>query len=198
MAFYSLTSSLYDDPPSASDGFASPDQADQLMRDSPYAQTSAQTSTNIYEHPCAPLTKILSSGTFYHATYPHWDLSTRLSDRLKRGNNFGADLGDLDERFVWNEYIVRSLLDFRDRLDPRERQELDRCQFIVCKSLCIGFALITKFLKSDTSHSGLCRCLHCTITCSSSSRLPNDWDLGYDLSVGLEACRHAFQHARRR
>ncbi len=36
-----------------------------------------------------------------------------------------------DERFVWNEYIIRSLLDFRERLEPHEREELDRCQFLV-------------------------------------------------------------------
>lgn len=41
------------------------------------------------------------------------------------------DLGAFDERFVWNEYIVRSLLDFRERLDAQEREEIDRCQFIV-------------------------------------------------------------------
>lgn len=133
VAFYSLTSSLYDDLSAAADGLASPDfQADQMIRDSSYPQPSAQTPPNVYEHPCAPLTKILSSGTFYHATYPHWDLSTRLSERLKRGGNACDDLGAFDQRFVWNEYIVRSLLDFRDQLDPQERQELDRCQFIVC------------------------------------------------------------------
>lgn len=103
------------------------------MRDSPY--TSGQPSANIYEHPCAPLMKILSSGTFYHATYPHWDLSTRLTERLKRGKSIGHDLGAFDERFIWNEYVVRSLLDFRDRLDPLERLELDRCEFIVCALL---------------------------------------------------------------
>lgn len=133
VAFYCLTSSLYDDLSAASDGLGSPDfQADQVMRDSPYAQASSQNTTNVYEHPCAPLTKILSSGTFYHATYPHWDISTRLSERINRESIIGGDLGAFDQRFVWNEYIVRSLLDFRDRLDPQERQELDRCQFIVC------------------------------------------------------------------
>lgn len=41
------------------------------------------------------------------------------------------DIADFDGRFVWNEYIVRSLLDFRDRIDATEREELDQCQFIV-------------------------------------------------------------------
>lgn len=36
-----------------------------------------------------------------------------------------------DERFVWNEYLAGSLLDFRERLDANERADLDRCGFIV-------------------------------------------------------------------
>lgn len=45
------------------------------------------------------------------------------------------DVGTFDKRFVWNEYIVRSLLDFRERLDAQERGEMDRCQFIVSRSV---------------------------------------------------------------
>lgn len=62
-------------------------------------------------------------------------MSTRLSARLAARTDAGGlrnrDLGEFDERFVWNEYIVRSLLDFRERLDILEREDLDRCQFIV-------------------------------------------------------------------
>lgn len=78
-----------------------------------------------------PLTKILSSGSFYYALDPTWDLSSRLSIRLARDRTSVHDIGIFDERFVWNEYIVRSLLNFRERLDPLEREELDKCQFIV-------------------------------------------------------------------
>lgn len=94
------------------------------------------TQPAVFEHPCLPLTKILSSGSFYYALEPHWDLSTRLGARLGVGSTEGGlgskkDIGVFDERFVWNEYIVRSLLDFRERLDSHERGDLDRCQFIV-------------------------------------------------------------------
>jgi len=87
-----------------------------------------------FEHPCAPLTKIISSGTFYYAVEFQWDLSSRLAARLSpdRNVNGSKDPSYFDERFVWNEYIVRSLLDFRDRLDAQEREDFDRCQFIVC------------------------------------------------------------------
>ncbi|KAJ3993489.1 SacI homology domain-containing protein, partial [Lentinula boryana] len=116
VAFYSLTSSLWDDVDSGSN-------VDLSEKD--YNNPQA------YEHPCAPLSKILSSGTFYYAVDSQWDLSTRLTRRLARDPKDSKDVGAYDEKFVWNEYIARSLLDFRERLDPHERDEFDRCQFII-------------------------------------------------------------------
>ncbi|KAH9939988.1 DNase I-like protein [Amylocystis lapponica] len=132
VGFYCLTSATWDDQSATADPPSSPgygDQPDALMRD-PYAPGGSSTSGPVFEHPCSPLTKIISAGTFYYATDPQWDLSSRLSQRLARREG-GGDMGEYDDRFVWNEYIVRSLLDFRERLDPQEREELDRCQFIV-------------------------------------------------------------------
>ncbi|KAJ3775474.1 inositol polyphosphate phosphatase [Lentinula raphanica] len=118
VAFYSLTSSLWDDIESSS--VSNVDLSD---RDYNNPQP--------YEHPCAPLSKILSSGTFYYAVESQWDLSTRLSRRLTRDPNESRDVGTYDERFVWNEYIARSLLDFRERLDQHERNDFDQCQFVI-------------------------------------------------------------------
>ncbi|KAI0306833.1 inositol polyphosphate phosphatase [Multifurca ochricompacta] len=132
--FYCLTSSVWDDLSLIGDSLPSPTYAEQVdvmsmreMRDS-YQQSSAPQP--VFEHPCAALKKILASGSFYYALGPHWDISSRLAERLSRDSD-AADLGAFDERFVWNEYIVRSLIDFRERLDMQEREELDRCQFIV-------------------------------------------------------------------
>lgn len=132
VCFYSLASSTWDDvslqPPDALDN--------EIVGD--YGATN---NPQMYEHPCAPLTKILSSGTFYYTLESEWDLSSRLSVRLARQGEGGAappegknDVEVFDERFVWNEYIIRSLLDFRDRLDVKERAELDSCHFIVSLS----------------------------------------------------------------
>ena len=132
--FFCLTSSVWDDLSLVGDALPSPSYTEQVdvmalreTRDS-YQQNSAQPT--LFEHPCAALKKILSSGSFYYALGPHWDISSRLAERLSRDRG-EADLGAFDERFVWNEYIVRSLLDFRERLDMQEREDLDRCQFIV-------------------------------------------------------------------
>ncbi|EKM59266.1 uncharacterized protein PHACADRAFT_157566 [Phanerochaete carnosa HHB-10118-sp] len=129
VGFYSLTSSTWDSP-SLYDAAPSPtftEQTDTYLRDS----YSGQNSPNLmFEHPCMPLIKIISAGTFYYALEPYWDLSSRLSQRITRDGQAPQDMGHYDDRFLWNEYIVRSLLDFREGLDPAERSDLDRCQFI--------------------------------------------------------------------
>jgi synaptojanin len=144
--FYCLTSSVWDDLTLVGDALASPSYVEQVdvmaLRDArdgyQQQQNSAQTQTQlqaaappVFEHPCAALKKILSSGSFYYALGPHWDISSRLAERLSRDRGETHDLGAFDDRFVWNEYIVRSLLNFRERLDLKEREDLDRCQFIV-------------------------------------------------------------------
>lgn len=129
---------MYDDPTAAEGALPSPthfshiERPDDItMRSDPY-NTSAPPP--IYEHPCSAVTKIFTSGTFYYAPYPAWDLSSRLDKRIKRVQEEGGAVDpytNFDERFIWNEYIAGSLLDFRDRLDANERADLDCCGFIV-------------------------------------------------------------------
>ena len=131
VCFYSLTSSTWDDFANSEQAWNHSDPDMLNLRDN-FVQSSG---AGVLEHPCLPLTKILSSGSFYFALGPQWDLSTRFSERLPSPGNTekgrAHDIANFDERFIWNEYIVRSLLDFRDRLGPQERDDLDRCQFIV-------------------------------------------------------------------
>ncbi|KAI0638342.1 DNase I-like protein [Trametes polyzona] len=124
VGFYCLTSSLWDDPTLNGDPLTTAGYGDQ----SGYYNASGS-STPAPEHPCQPLRKLISTGTFYYASDPQWDISSRLQRRLSRSEPW--DPSTYDERFVWNEYIIKSLLDFRERLDPHERTELDQCQFMV-------------------------------------------------------------------
>ncbi|KIM68900.1 hypothetical protein SCLCIDRAFT_104475 [Scleroderma citrinum Foug A] len=127
--FYCLTSSAWDDFTGSQETLvAYYDSVDTIVTRETHPQTP---SPPAFEHPCVPLTKILSSGSFYYALEPYWDISSRLSVRLTRGGSAPYDIGIFDDRFIWNEYVVRSLLDFREKLDPLERQDLDRCQFII-------------------------------------------------------------------
>lgn len=128
--FFCINSSAYDDLSQISDVLASPTFHEFSELGSTYSQSSIQapSAAPIYEHPCAPLVKILSTGTFYFATRPQWDISTRLG---VRSNLSGNGMDKQDNRFIWNEYIIQPLLDFRERLDQLEQSELDSCQFIV-------------------------------------------------------------------
>ncbi|TFK43681.1 phosphatidylinositol phosphate phosphatase [Crucibulum laeve] len=128
VSFYSLTSSTWDDLSAATEPLLGPDAIETSINRDNYAQNIA---TQVFEHPCMPLTKILSSGSFYYALETQWDLSSRLAVRLARDPSTLKDASHFDGRFVWNEYIIRSLLDFRERLDVHERAELDECQFII-------------------------------------------------------------------
>ena len=132
--FFCLTSSVWDDLSLVGDALPSPSYTEQVdvmaLRETRDSFQANSVQPALFEHPCAALKKILSSGSFYYALGPHWDISSRLAERLSRDRG-EADLGVFDDRFVWNEYIVRSLLDFRERLDMQEREDLDRCQFIV-------------------------------------------------------------------
>ncbi|KAF9534756.1 inositol polyphosphate phosphatase [Crepidotus variabilis] len=124
VCFYSLTASTWDEAPT--DVLQPPESTlDSTLRD------TFNQGAQVYEHPCLPLVKILSSGTFYYSVESQWDISSRLAVRLSRDPNASKDNLTFDERFVWNEYILRSLLDFRDRLDPLEREDLDKCQFLI-------------------------------------------------------------------
>ena len=129
VGFFSLNSSTWDTISGGTDTMTSTssDLEEYNPRD-PYSYNNPQP---VYEHPCSPLMKILSTGTFYYALSPQWDLSSRLSKRIARGKELERDAITYDERFLWNEYIVRCLFDFREKLDSLERQELDQCQFIV-------------------------------------------------------------------
>ena len=128
-SFFSLTVSTYDELP-AGDSLPSPSGDSFPDRDLAYIPSNSQAQGQVYEHPCSALTKILASGTFYFTPEPHWDISTRLSERISRGQTTGHDVGVFDPRFVWNENLASGLLDFRERLDPAERQDFDKSKFL--------------------------------------------------------------------
>lgn len=132
VSFYSLTVSTWDDLAAIADALPSPQSMDDMLRRDVY---QAAPAAPLFEHPCTQITKILSTGSFFYAIpghqQTHWDLSTRLSARLTRDKSSSIDVGIFDSRFVWNEYIVKGLLDFRERLDITERSIFDHAQFIV-------------------------------------------------------------------
>ncbi|ORY72560.1 SacI homology domain-domain-containing protein [Leucosporidium creatinivorum] len=87
------------------------------------------------EHPCAPIRKILSAGSFYYSA--HFDISTRLEIRQAREAEKASEKGkeveheDFDSRFMWNTFLVTPLLNFRTSLAPASRDLFDRQAFVV-------------------------------------------------------------------
>jgi hypothetical protein len=218
-----LTSSVWDDLTLVGDALPSPSYVEQVdvmsLRDArdgyQQQQNSAQSQMQmqpaappVFEHPCAALKKILSSGSFYYALGPHWDISSRLAERLSRDRGETHDLGAFDDRFVWNEYIVRSLLDFRERLDLREREDLDRCQFIVEFLFCCAPArnmgdLMVRSLTINGIYIGSCYTrlrgrVYVPASCSSDEWRSDHRDAQSNLSPGRQTRWDALQHARRR
>lgn len=179
VSFYSLTSATWDDlSAAATDPSLSPDL------ESNYREPYSQTPPTVFEHPCMPLTKILSSGTFYYAIESNWDLSSRLAVRLARDSKRSHESLTFDERFVWNEYIIRSLIDFRERLDPHERDDLDRCQFIVREILLfqveVALHVLTGF-STDTGNTRLCRRVHNAASSTTHGRSSDGCDSRIDI-----------------
>ncbi|PVF99952.1 DNase I-like protein [Serendipita vermifera] len=130
VAFYGLNTSRYDDLGAVEGSLPSPiHTADSIMRDSPYY--SSQTPPPTYDHPASAIMSLFTSGTFYYAPAPVWDISSRLSERIQKNREVGDSFASYDERFVWNEFVVKSLLGFRERLDAAEKADFDKCQFII-------------------------------------------------------------------
>lgn len=196
VAFYSLTSTAWDDQAMANESLAGYSEHAEPAYREPYSQPNTS-APSVVEHPCAPLAKILSTGTFYYALEPYWDLSSRLSVRLERDEASSRDLGTYDERFIWNEYIVRSLLNFRDRLDSDERADLDRCQFIVCLDVNYSsqFDLICLLCHfTGTRNSRLCWRFQFGLASTADERLSDHGHSVAHLTSWMETRWDTIQH----
>ena len=194
--FYCLTSSSWDDFSSSQDSLVNPENMDTMSSREAYLQTL--NSNAVLEHPCMPLTKILSSGSFYYSLDPPWDLSTRLAVRLSRDSHIQYDIGVFDERFIWNEYIIRSLLDFREKLDPHERQDLDRCQFIVRnKYHFMFFDDMNPGLFLGSCHTGLRRSVYYGPSSTACQWRSCDCHIVVDITPRVEESRHPLQYPGR-
>ncbi|MCO5613559.1 hypothetical protein L7F22_067836 [Adiantum nelumboides] len=158
--FYCLNKSLWDDNALAYEdnygGPLDPQGAKPLPHEAGYTPSN---QAGIVEHPCASIRKLMSTGTFYFAKDGTFDLSRRLEKRVgnqarrrapkpsplislegeesavtvaaDEQNSATSGLQDgFDERFVWNTYLMQSLHEYRNRLEPEERRALDKESFL--------------------------------------------------------------------
>ncbi|KAG0650827.1 hypothetical protein D0Z07_2841 [Hyphodiscus hymeniophilus] len=89
----------------------------------------------VLEQPYIELQKLLGNGSFYYST--DFDLTNRLQDRYTEATTF--DIDNLDESFLWNQYMINPLVQFRSRLVVHEREALDRSRILT--SAIRGFVL---------------------------------------------------------
>lgn len=78
------------------------------------------------EHPCAAISRILTNGNFYFSSTV--DLSSSLETRLRRGSDKASNYVS---KFLWNEYLLSSLLQFRSHLTQFEQDSFDRAGFLL-------------------------------------------------------------------
>lgn len=116
----------------------------------PTTPASAANGANLAsEHPCASLKRLLSIGSFYFAANGSFDLSTRLDKRVGRGGHH--DVSQYDDRFVWNTFMIGSLVEFRSRLESAERRKLDQEGFLL---LAIqGFAAVFDMSRAPLTYT---------------------------------------------
>jgi len=196
VAFFGVNTALYDDLAAAEGALLSPvhlDSADSMMKEYSYSQSQAQPP--IYEHPASAIMNLFTSGTFYYAPVPVWDISSRFAERIRKNKEFGDPFASFDERFVWNEFVVKSLLDFREGLDAFERENLDKCQFIA--SFCYPWSFRSLTLDEDPRHTRLCWDVYSYPSSASPRWRARDCHDGSDIETQLETSRDSFQCQRR-
>ncbi|OBZ85798.1 Inositol-1,4,5-trisphosphate 5-phosphatase 1 [Choanephora cucurbitarum] len=110
VSFYSLSSARYDDLDDPSGNW----------------DDEWEPNTTAIQHPCSQLQKLFSVGSFYFT--PDFDLTKTVQARTSV-----ASLGvhAFDEHFLWNQFLISGLLEFRSKLDRKSQMDLDRGGFLV-------------------------------------------------------------------
>lgn len=163
--FYSVSSTTWDEwlggvPATAAgtSSTATPGLDDGYPLSDPSSSSSALDQAAGYAHPATAMRKILSNGHFYFSSGTY-DISTRLEERLRRRDEDISDQStndddgtgqksssSYDSRFVWNSFLMDSILDFRSNLSFEEKEEFDNAAFVV--TAIQGFVGVADFTLS--------------------------------------------------
>lgn len=97
-------------------------------------ETEDDISSQQVKHPCADLRKLLSSGGFYYSS--DFDLTSTLQDRGINSHSLSID--DYKEEYMWNNFMLKEMIDFRDKLSLEMKEKLDDDGFLT--TVIRGFA----------------------------------------------------------
>ncbi|KAI8997205.1 SacI homology domain-containing protein [Pilobolus umbonatus] len=114
VTFYSLSSSKYDD------------LIDTPGKDNWEDDWDQSNPSGVIQHPCAPLQKLFSLGNFYFT--PDFDLTKTVQARTSSAS---IGIHSFDDHFLWNQFLISGLLDFRSKLNRSRQSDLDRGGFLV-------------------------------------------------------------------
>lgn len=96
-------------------------------------------------HPCHELRKLLSNGSFYYSS--NFDLTSILQKRGMGAHSLSFD--NYQEEYMWNSFLMKEVITFRNRLDDLGRQVLDDEGFLttVIRGFAETFVTYIKQLK---------------------------------------------------
>lgn len=101
------------------------------------------------QHPCFPYRKLLSNGSFYYSS--DFDMTSILQDRgvininkdradnsytINKNNYYCIEYGR--EEFMWNDFMLKEIILYRNRLDKSTQRILDENRFLT--PIIRGFA----------------------------------------------------------
>lgn len=120
-----------------------------------------------YEHgiPTNPIKRLFNQGYFYYSN--DFDITSNLQERgfSKAHNSRISAESVYFKKFLWNDYMISDLIEFRSRLSPIEKIEFDRAKFLTtitrgyAKSVNVSFrdnedALLTLISKQSCQKKG--------------------------------------------
>ncbi|SCV05720.1 LANO_0H13696g1_1 [Lachancea nothofagi CBS 11611] len=110
-----------------------------------YSGSSGDQSPSVPGHPCRELRKLLSNGSFYYSS--NFDLTSILQKRGMSAHSLSFD--NYEEEYMWNSFLMREIITFRNRLDDTARQVLDDEGFLttVIRGFAETFVTYIKQLK---------------------------------------------------
>lgn len=92
-------------------------------------------STHLEQNPCYELRKILTDGSFYYST--DFDLTSTLQGRgVETSQRLSLDRFHMD--YMWNAFMMKEIIHFRNNLDDEPKQALDENRFLT--TVIRGFA----------------------------------------------------------
>ena len=91
-----------------------------------YDKDATEFQDGLPRDPCFELRKLLSNGSFYYSS--DFDLTSTLQHRGYGAHSLSADT--YEEEYMWNSFLMKEVIHFRNRLDSTTRNILDDDGFL--------------------------------------------------------------------